>query len=295
MKFTIITPTYNREYIIERTIKSILKQHYQNFEMIIIDDGSQDKTSELMRKYNDNSKIKYIEMSENQGVNIARNIGFKNISDDTDWIVLLDSDDEFFPDALDKMKKVIENNSSYNYLRFAEVYTTGKKACFAKVDNFVADYESTVVGEDVYGGWTAIFHKSVIDKGFQFNETVNGFESIDWFELSKKEKCLYSLEVVKLYQTDTSSLTRPSTKDWKFYQNCKIGNELLFKMHGEDMEKFNSKYLPSTLYELGKLNIIMGERREGLLYTFKALKYAPFNLRFFRNLLKLFMPKMKEI
>ena len=233
-------------------------------------------------------------MAENRGVNVARNIGFENVLEDVDWVVLLDSDDEFFPDALEKMKRVIEANHDYNYFRFAEVFTTGKKACYAKHDKFVADYESTVKGEDAYGGWTAIFHKRVLDNGFKFNESVSGFESIDWFELSKKEACFYSLEVVKLYQTDTSSLTRPSTKDWNFYQNCKRGNELLFQRHGEDMERFGSKYLPSTLYELGKLNMIMGDKREGVSYTLKAIKYDPFNLRLFRNMLKFFSPKMKK-
>jgi len=294
MKFSIITPTYNRAHTLERTINSILKQNYQNFEMIIIDDGSTDKTSELMMQYKDNPQIKYINSSKNQGVNVARNIGFEHIANDVDWIALLDSDDEFFPDALDNMKRVIEENNRYNYYRFAEIYKEGKKSCFAKSDNFVADYSSTIRGEDVYGGWTATFHKSIIDNGFKFNETVSGFESIDWFELSKKEKCLYSLRVVKLYQTDTSSLTRPSKKDWNFYQNCKNGNELLFKNHGEDMEKFGSKFLPSTLYELGKLHIIMGEKRKGLRYTLKAVKHDPFNLRIVRNILKIFLPTIKE-
>jgi glycosyltransferase involved in cell wall biosynthesis len=247
-----------------------------------------------MKKYEDNPKIKYIPTSKNQGVNVARNIGFEQLSSDTDWVVLLDSDDEFFPDALENMKKVIEEHKEYKYFRFAEVYKEGKQSCFAKHDNFVADYSSTIRGEDVYGGWTAVFHKSIVNNGFSFNPTVNGFESIDWFELSKKEDCLYSLSLVKLYQTDTSSLTRPAKKDWNFYQNCKKGNTLLFEKHGADMQKYHSKFLPSTLYELGKLHIILGEKRKGLFYTLKAVKHDPFNLRLFRNILKIFLPSLKK-
>ena len=294
MKFSIITPTYNRVHTLERAINSILKQDYQNFEMIIVDDGSTDKSAELMIQYRDNPKIKYIKMPQNRGVNVARNIGFKQIADDVEWITLLDSDDEFLPDALTRMKRVIEQNRDHTNFCFAEVFKTGEKASFAKHDNFVADYQSIVTQRDISGGWTATLHRTIIDKGFKFNERLNGFESIDWFALSKQEACLYSLEVVKLYQTDTNSLTRPSKKDWSFYQNCKEGNELLFKTYGEDMKKFNSKILPSTLYELGKLHIILGEKREGLLYTLQALKYDPFNLRIVRNILKVFLPPLQK-
>jgi len=294
MKFAIITPTYNRVHTLERVINSILKQNYQNFEMIIIDDGSEDSSSEFMTKYKNNSKIKYIKMDKNRGVNAARNIGLKNIAKDVNYITLLDSDDEFLPDALSKMKEIIEENKNYNYFRFAEVYKTGKKACFVKHNNFVADYQTTIKGIDANGGWTATFNKSITDNGFLFDETVNGFESLSWYELSKKEQCFYSLAVVKLYQTDTSSLTRPSKKDWKFYENCKRGNELMFERYGEDMKKYDSKTLPSILYELGKLNIILGEKRKGINYTLKAIKYEPFNLRLIRNFLKVFVPKIKK-
>ena len=294
MKFSIITPTYNRSHTLERSINSILNQEYQNFEMIIVDDGSTDETAKFMKKYENNSKIKYLQMQENKGVNAARNFGFKHMSKDSQWITLLDSDDEFFPSALSNMKKIIEKNKELNYFRFAEVFTNGKKACYAKYDGLIADYEATVSEKDIYGGWTATLNKSIIQKGFKFNETINGFESLNWFELSKTENCFYSLCVVKLYHIDTNSLTRPSKKDWSFYQNCKKGNELLFENFGEDMQKFKSKNLGPLFYELGKLNIIMGDNRKGIYYTLKAMKIEPFNLRIFRNILKIFLPSLKE-
>ena len=294
MKFSIITPTYNRVHTIERTINSILKQDYQNFEMIVIDDGSTDKTAKFMKKYENNSKIKYIQMQKNKGVNVARNIGFQHIGKDVKWVTLLDSDDEFFPDALSNMKNIIEKNKEHKYFRFAEVYTTGQKACYAKHDNFIADYETTVSEKDIYGGWTVTLNRSIIEKGFKFNESINGFESLSWFELSKTENCFYSLCVVKLYQVDTDSLTRPSKKDWSFYQNCKKGNELIFETFGEDMQRLKAKKLAPILYELGKLNIIMGKKRKGIYYTLQAIRLEPFNLRIFRNILKIFLPSIKK-
>jgi len=289
MKFSIITPCYNRANTITRVIESILNQDYQNFELIIIDDGSSDHSDEVMKQYQDNPKIKYIKLSKNYGVNRARNVGFDNVSSDVDWITLLDSDDEFFPQALTIMKEVILKNPKLDYFRFSEINEKGKRVCFVKEDNFIADYKSTVLEKDAYGGWTATLSKKIIDSGFRFEERVNGFESLSWFELSKTVKCLYSLEVVKLYHTDTISLTRPAKKDCSFYKNTKLGNELILKNFGDDMKRFGaSKSLATVLYELGKLNIIAKERRKGILYTIQAIKYNPWNLRIFRNILLLF-------
>jgi len=289
MKFSIITPCYNRANTLTRVIESILNQDYQNFELIIIDDGSSDHSDEVMKQYQDNPKIKYIKLSKNYGVNRARNVGFDNVSSDVDWITLLDSDDEFFPQALTIMKEVILKNPKLDYFRFSEINEKGKRVCFVKEDNFIADYKSTVLEKDAYGGWTATLSKKIIDSGFRFEERVNGFESLSWFELSKTVKCLYSLEVVKLYHTDTISLTRPAKKDWSFYENTKLGNELILKNFGDDMKRFGaSKSLATVLYELGKLNIIAKEKRKGILYTIQAIKYNPWNLRIFRNILLLF-------
>ena len=60
------------------------------------------------------------------------------------------------------------------------------------------------------------------------------------------------------------------------------------------MQKLKAKKLTSTLYELGKLNIILGEERKGIYYTLKALRYEPLNLRVFRNFLQLFLPRSKK-
>ncbi len=76
-KVLIIIPTYNKGYIIEKTIKSILNQSYQDFELIIIDDCSSDNTREVIEKFED-KRIKYIKLEKNSGANKARNIGIQN-------------------------------------------------------------------------------------------------------------------------------------------------------------------------------------------------------------------------
>ena len=87
---SIIVATYNRAKTISRAIDSILAQTYDNFEIIIVDDGSADDTLKILSKYND-AKIKIIKHEINKGVCAAKNTGFNHISGE--WFTLLDSVD----------------------------------------------------------------------------------------------------------------------------------------------------------------------------------------------------------
>lgn len=285
MKFSIITPTYNRAHTIERAIKSILKQTYQDFEMIIIDDCSTDNTKDIVKRYLLDSRIRYIALNNNDGVNVARNIGLQNISEYSDWITFLDSDDEFLPDALDNMKKTIKENTDYNYFRFAGVYDNGEKACFSKYTKCVLDYKKTLQQVDVSGDWVALLHKSIIS-GFKFEEKVNGFEGLAWFSLSQNVLCMYQNIQVLLVYRDTEGLTRTS-KDTKWHINYIKGLTLHLEKFGDDQKKYSKKEYVKKLYALGNSHFILSNYSSGWYFTFEAFKSDPFNVRIFRNLLTL--------
>jgi len=87
--FSVIVPTYNRAFILERCINSILAQEYVSFEIIVVDDGSTDNTKDVVCQYMD-SRINYF-FQENSGVSVARNQGSKLAKGD--YLVFLDSDD----------------------------------------------------------------------------------------------------------------------------------------------------------------------------------------------------------
>jgi glycosyltransferase involved in cell wall biosynthesis len=74
---SVIIPTYNRANLVEKAIKSVLKQTYQDFEIIVVDDGSTDNAEEIIRGFKD-KRVKYIKKyKENKGSSVARNIGIK--------------------------------------------------------------------------------------------------------------------------------------------------------------------------------------------------------------------------
>jgi glycosyltransferase involved in cell wall biosynthesis len=94
-RVSVIIPTYNRARIIEEAVDSVLAQDYKDFELIIVDDGSTDNTSEVLAPYGNEASILF---QENKGVSAARNRGIAEASGML--IAFLDSDDLWLPQKL---------------------------------------------------------------------------------------------------------------------------------------------------------------------------------------------------
>lgn len=97
-KVSIIMPAYNKENYIQKTLDSIIQQKFIDFELIIIDDGSTDKTRNILEEYRVLDKRIKIHHIENGGVSNARNIGLRHAVGD--WIQFLDADDLIDPEYL---------------------------------------------------------------------------------------------------------------------------------------------------------------------------------------------------
>ena len=95
---SVVVPVYNREQLVAACIESILNQTYKNFELIIVDDGSTDKSYEICKKYQSADKRISIIKQKNSGVSIARNQGIENAKGE--YICFVDSDDTVSPDIL---------------------------------------------------------------------------------------------------------------------------------------------------------------------------------------------------
>jgi glycosyltransferase involved in cell wall biosynthesis len=95
LKVSVIIPTYNRAHCLSDAIDSVLAQSYQDFELIVVDDGSTDSTPEIIAAYG--KRLSYI-IQPNGGVSAARNTGIKKAQGE--WIAFLDSDDTWLQDKL---------------------------------------------------------------------------------------------------------------------------------------------------------------------------------------------------
>ena len=128
---SVIIPLYNKEAIIERTLRSVLSQDYDDFEVVIVDDGSTDNSlavverelPKIKREFNVNTNVELIQQ-ENGGPSKARNTGVKNAKGD--WIVFLDADDELLPEALSRFAHLIEEYRNSGFVAFPYYNSNGE-------------------------------------------------------------------------------------------------------------------------------------------------------------------------
>ena len=129
MKLSVIIPSYNRAPLLERALDSVLSQSHAADEIIVVDDGSTDDTRQLIKaRY---PQINYL-YQDNKGVSSARNLGITHSN--CEWICLLDSDDSWQPDKLEKQVQALTDNPGYilchtneTWYRNGKVLNQGKK------------------------------------------------------------------------------------------------------------------------------------------------------------------------
>ncbi|WP_088839208.1 glycosyltransferase family 2 protein [Listeria sp. ILCC792] len=122
---SIIMPAHNAEEHIESSINSVMLQTYQNFELLVIDDCSQDQTVNLVRGYQD-ERVKVIELKENVGVAAARNQGLKQALGK--YVAFLDSDDLWKVDKLEKQIQFMEDRElALSYTAYEVIDAAGEK------------------------------------------------------------------------------------------------------------------------------------------------------------------------
>lgn len=110
MKFSIISPVYNAEPYLEKTINSVLKQTYADWEYILVNDGSTDNSLRILKTYADeNPRIRYFNQ-QNQGPGIARNVALDHA--DGDYVVFLDADDYIDPMYLCELAECCQTNAA---------------------------------------------------------------------------------------------------------------------------------------------------------------------------------------
>ena len=117
MKISVIIPTFNRKKTLGRAVQSVMNQSLSPFEILIIDDGSNDGTEEWVKENFQNMRYIY---QDNHGVSSARNIGIENAHGD--WVAFLDSDDEWLPNKLYEQAKAMDSNPEMKFFHTNEIW-----------------------------------------------------------------------------------------------------------------------------------------------------------------------------
>ena len=211
--FSIIIPLYNKEKFIESTLKSVINQSFTDYEILIINDGSTDKSLEKVLLFND-SRIRFFN-KENGGVSTARNYGIKEAK--SDYIAFIDADDYWYPDFLQKMyqnilqfpnEKVftvsIEIETPNNTIPAVYSIQKTKNENCQVVDYFEASSKESVI-------WTSstVFHKSIFSEIGDFDINLKSGQDTDlWIRIGLVYPIVFSWEILARYVYDRDSLSK---------------------------------------------------------------------------------------
>lgn len=179
---SVIIPTYNRANSVEMSIQSVLDQTWQNFEIIVVDDGSTDNTRQVVEHFSDD-RIRYICMEKNGGASRARNEGIRQTK--CEFIAFLDSDDEWLPQKLEKQMQVMLQASEKVGLVYCRMRGCRKDGSFIycpelsqKKEQLEGNLLGNLVESNVIGTPAMLIRKKCLDQTGGFDEGLRCLE--DW-------------------------------------------------------------------------------------------------------------------
>lgn len=217
---SIITPMYNAEKYIAQTIESVQKQSYQNWEMLIIDDASTDKSEEIVKKYSGRDKrIKYHRQNKNCGIANARNTAIK-MAQGT-YLAFLDSDDMWKNDKLEKQIQYMQKEDIAFCYSACEIVDSGGSAT-GKIRSVPLniDYRTLLKGNYI-PCLTVVLDRKKIDNIEMSNISHEDYAT--WLNILKQGIVAYGInEVLASYRVNNNSVSgnklRAISWSWNIYR-----------------------------------------------------------------------------
>ena len=225
---SIITPSYNSEKYISKTIDSVLSQTYQNWEMIVVDDVSLDNSNEIIEEYcKKDSRIKLIKLEKNSGAAVARNRAIKEAKGR--YIAFLDADDIWKAEKLEKQIYFMQkNNYSFTYTAYEKIDENG--VVFGKIGVPLKVSYNQLLKTCVIGCLTAVYDTEKLGKIYMPTNTKRE-DFATWLSILKKIDFAYgikeNLSQYRVYENQSSGKKAKMAKEnWKLYREIEKLNLL---------------------------------------------------------------------
>ena len=290
---SVVIPLYNKENRIENTLQSVFNQTFQDFEIVIVNDGSTDKSVERVKKWDDD-RIRLIEQ-ENQGVSAARNRGIAESS--YDLIAFLDADDEWKPEYLQAQYELFCKypQCSVFACNYELKNTNGqikptiiRKLPFAGTDGILTNYfEAASCSHPPICSISIMVKKEAILSVGGFPAGVkSGEDLLTWARLAVEYKIAYNKTSLASFVLEISSAPRrtPSKEDI-------VGSELK-KLYQKNPPVPGLKTYISLWHKMrASVFMRLSDRKNALKEILIALKYNICNLKLYIYLLLVFLPK----
>ncbi len=287
-RVSILTPAYNCEKYIVETIESALKQTFQDFEMIIVDDGSIDRTQEIVERYvfNFPEKIRYIYQA-NGGPAKARNRGIRESKGE--YLALLDADDLWLPNRLEETVAVLNRKAEVGLVhaktkriledgRFTETPRKNIRYLSGHIFPYILLRKANI------SCLTVLFRKECVEKVGYFDETKEcfGVEDRDlWLRIASNYRIEFIDKVLGYYRLRSSGISQgekiQANKIYVINKHC-----------SSEQHKTLKKLALAQIYrELGDSLLAQKEIVQAKYYYWQSISFYPFKFWPWINLLRL--------
>lgn len=262
-----VLPTYDRAGILADSIQSVLDQTYTDFELIVVDDGSQDRTEAVVTEFAD-PRVRYVAHETNRGAPAARNTGIARARGDI--VAFQDSDDEWLSEKLRKQVDVFDDASR----NVGVVYTGMDRKVegetrylpYRGVDQKAGDIERSIVRQNFISTQMAAVRRECFDAVGDFDEKMAPLEDWElWIRLSQR----YQFELVD------EPLVRGAVEPDSISKNLAAIVDARERIVEKHYEQFDTASLANHLFFIGHGAMKLGHTQKGKSYLRKAVRTKP--------------------
>lgn len=277
---SIVTPTYNRAHLIPKTIESVQKQTYTDWELIIVDDGSTDATEKTIQPFLKDTRISYIK-KENSGATHTRNVGAAHAKGD--FITFLDSDDEAYPNWLQSIHQLTDDTTAI--------------ICAGAIKKMP---DGQLLKEEP---WPCRFFGQNLKLKFTCGSLVISravFEAVGGYDIHLKSNQHTDLGYRLLTYLKDSPLQKKHTDECLIQINIHTGARIrtnwkqvsdgslqFINKHYDFLVQNNSiRHIANIYSVIAYSNYKMNQRQKSLQYLMKSIRYDPSNMKNYLKLIK---------
>ena len=304
IKVSVVVPVYNVEKYLEKCLESIVEQTYQNIEIILVDDGSTDKSGEILDRYAQKDNRITVVHKKNEGVSTARNIGIESASGE--YVCFADADDYLMPDYVEYLLTLAVDNNA-DVAMTTDMFTTFHPEQVEKDNIVVRTPEEATIDILSYnmpiGVYCKIFKREFlgenirfvpqiyIGEGFNFNtmafqranKVVEGHHRIYFyrrdnptsattkFKLEKWQNAIYAIENIHKDLIIHSEKIEFAWEYANWHTHCDAFNFLVMARCQEKYANFYKKWkkvVKNKAYTAFRVNIIPRERIRAVIMMF---------------------------